>query len=82
MSLNWDLTSPSGKSYRRGRLSTVDLLVITSLDELLVIMQTLFTFKKTRYLTVEANRTENSLAIGFPFPSVLVSASVKQIILI
>jgi hypothetical protein len=33
-----------GKPYRRGKLSTVDLLVLPSLDQLLLIVQTLFTF--------------------------------------
>ncbi len=33
-----------GKSYWRGRLRTVDLLVLTSLDQLLFILKILFTF--------------------------------------
>jgi hypothetical protein len=41
----FDETS-SRESLLKGRLSTVDLLAITSLDEL----QTIFTFYKTSYL--------------------------------
>jgi hypothetical protein len=36
----------AGKSYWRGRLSTVDLLVLTSLYQLLFISKILFTFLK------------------------------------
>jgi len=34
----------TGNSYCSGRFSTIDLLVLTSLDQLLLILQTLFTF--------------------------------------
>ncbi len=37
-----------GKSYKRGRLSTVDLLVLTSLDQLLSILKILFTVLKNK----------------------------------
>jgi hypothetical protein len=47
--------------YRRGRLSTVDLLVPTSLDHMLLILRTLFTFYKTSYLNEEVKCTEHSL---------------------
>jgi hypothetical protein len=33
-----------------GRLCTVDLLVLTSLDQLLLILQTLFTFLQNKLL--------------------------------
>ncbi len=46
--------------YWRGRLSKVDLLELTSLDQLLLRMQTLFTVTK-RLFNEEVNRTE-------PFP--------------
>jgi hypothetical protein len=36
----------------RGRLSTVDLLVLTSLDKLVLILQKLCTFYKTGYINV------------------------------
>jgi len=52
-----------GKSYWRARLSTVDLLVLTSINQLLFTMKILFTFYKTSYLNKEANCSE-------PFPSV------------
>jgi hypothetical protein len=52
----------------RGRLSTVDLLVLTSLDWLLLTMQTLFTFfYKTSYLNEEVNGTEQSPSVSFPW---------------
>jgi hypothetical protein len=50
-----------------GRLSTVDLLVLTSLDQLLFTLQTLLTlFYKTSYLNKESNRTEPSPPISVP----------------
>jgi len=54
------------KSCLKGRLSTVNFLVLTSLDQLIFIMKIFFTFVcKTSYLNKEVNRTE-------PFPSVSV----------
>ncbi len=49
-----------------GRLSTVDLLVLTSLDPLLLILETLFFFTDSTYLNEEAYGTEP------PSPSVSV----------
>jgi hypothetical protein len=46
------------KSYRRGRLSTVDLLVLTRLNQLLWILQTLLTFSKNQLFNEEVNCTE------------------------
>jgi len=37
-----------GMPYLRGRLSTLDLLVVTSLDNLLLILKTLFTFLQNK----------------------------------
>ncbi len=34
----------TGNSYKRGRLSTVDLLVLTSVDQLVFILNTIFNF--------------------------------------
>ncbi len=49
------------------RLSTVDLLEQTSLDQLLLIMQTLFTFDtKTTYLNEEVKCTEPSPSVSVP----------------
>jgi len=42
----------------KGSLSTVDLLVLSSLDWMLLISKTLFTFYQTSYLNEEANHTE------------------------
>jgi hypothetical protein len=50
-----------GKSHRGGRLSTVVLLSLITLDHL--IMQHNLHFYKTRYLNEEVNRTE-------PYPSI------------
>ncbi len=43
-----DRSASAGKSYWRGRLSTVGLLVLTSLDQLILILQTLFTFLQNK----------------------------------
>ncbi len=45
-----------------GRLSTVDLLVLTSLDQLIYILKIIFTFYKRINLSKEVNRT-------YPYPS-------------
>jgi len=37
-----------GNPYRRGRLSTVDLLVIANLNRLLLILNTSFTFSQNK----------------------------------
>ncbi len=48
-----------GNSYWRRRICTVDLLVLTSLNQLFVILKISFTFfYKTSYLNMEANGTE------------------------
>jgi hypothetical protein len=39
-----------GTLTEEGRLSTVDLLALTSLDQLIFILKMLFTFFKTSYL--------------------------------
>jgi hypothetical protein len=63
-----ELTSHrSGNSYRRGRISTVDLLVLTSLDKLLFTQKILlFFFYKTSYSNKEVNRTEPSPSVSAP----------------
>jgi len=66
-------TPPKGKSHSRepllkGRLSTVDFFVLTSLDELLLILQELFDFfYKTSYLNEEVNSTEPSPSVSVPW---------------
>jgi hypothetical protein len=49
-----------------GRLSTVDLLALTSLDQLLLTQQILF-FYKTSYLNEEVNCTEPSPSVSVPW---------------
>ncbi len=57
----------TGKSCFKGRLRTVDLLALTSSDQLLLILKILFTlFTKTSYLNEEVNGTEPTLRIVFP----------------
>jgi hypothetical protein len=53
-------------SYRRGRLSTVDPLVLTSLDQPLLILK-MSLFYKASYLNNEVNRTEPSPSVSVPW---------------
>jgi len=54
-----------GSLAEGGRFSTVDLLVLTSLGQLLFIFKISFTFfYKTSYLVEEVNRTEPSLSVS------------------
>ncbi len=50
----------AGTSCWRGRLNTVDLLVLTSLEHLLLIVKILLSFYKTSYHNEEVNCTEPS----------------------
>jgi len=60
----------TGNPYIKGSSSTFDLLVLTSLDQL--ILKTLFSvlqnflIYKTSYLNEEVNRTEASPSVGVP----------------
>ncbi len=47
-----------GKPYGRGRLSTVDLLVLTSLNQLVFIKNFFLPFHKTRFLNEEPGNTD------------------------
>jgi hypothetical protein len=58
----------AGKSYWRGRLSTVDLLVLTSLDHLLFKSKMLFTFF-TKQANLMRRSTVSSLPPQLVFPS-------------
>ncbi len=50
-----------------GRLSTVNLLVLTSLNQqLLILKNTIYDFRKTSYLIEEVNRTESSPLVSVP----------------
>jgi hypothetical protein len=47
------LMDQAGKSYRRESLRTVDLLVLSNIDQILFTMNILFTFLQTSYLNEE-----------------------------
>jgi hypothetical protein len=53
----------------REGLSEVKLLVLTGLDLLFLMSQTLFTFYKTSYLNEEVNCTVPSLSVSVPCQS-------------
>jgi hypothetical protein len=55
-----------GNPYWRGQLSTVDLHLLTSIDQLHLILKILFTFYKTSYLNEEVNCTEPSPSVKVP----------------
>jgi hypothetical protein len=50
----------------RGRLSTIDLLVLTSLDQHFLILQEFLLFYKTTYLNVDVHHTEPSASVSVP----------------
>jgi hypothetical protein len=58
-----------GKSHRREKLSTVDLLVLTGLDELLLILKILFT-SFTEQATLMRRSTVLSLSLSVSLPGV------------
>ncbi len=51
----------------KGSISTVDLLVLTSLDKLLFKLKLIFPFFKTTYLNEEVNFTESSTPVRAPW---------------
>jgi hypothetical protein len=55
-----------GSLTKRGRLSKVDLLVLASLDQLLLILKILFTWFKTSYHNEEVNCTDSPPSVSFP----------------
>ncbi len=57
----------AGKAYRRGRLNTVDLLMLTCSDQLLFIPTKIFIFTNTTYLNVGVNCTLLSLPLQQDF---------------
>jgi len=65
----------SGKSYRVERLSTIDLLVLTSFDQLLLIMQTLFTF-----FTAQVTLMMRSTVLSLPLQLVFLVSTMKLFI--
>ncbi len=58
----------AGNPYWRGRLSTVDLLVLTSLDRVLFILKILFNFLK-KQATLTRRSTVLSLLLKLVFPA-------------
>ncbi len=63
---------PAGKPYRMGRLGTVDLLVLTTLDELPLILQT---FTQQGILMRRPNHTESSPSVSVPWKAIKVISS-------
>ncbi len=57
----FEVSAHPGKSYWRGRLSTVDLLVLTSLDQLLLYWKLWFTF-----FTKQASLLRRSIVLILP----------------
>jgi hypothetical protein len=57
----------AGKPYRRGRLDTVDLLVLTSLDQVIFILKILFTCS-TKQPTLIRRSTGLSFPLQLVFP--------------
>ncbi len=57
----------TGNPYRKGRISTVDLLVLPNLDQLLLKMQTLLTFLH-KHATLMRRSTVLSLPLQLAFP--------------
>jgi hypothetical protein len=70
------IEAPAGKPYWRGKLSTVDLLALTSSYQLLLIMQTSFTFYiKQAALMRRSTVMSLTLRWAFPAPATVYSAS-------
>ncbi len=53
-----------GNTYRKGRFCTIDLLQLTTLDQMLLMFQILITFYKTSYLDEEVNCIEPFLSLS------------------
>jgi hypothetical protein len=73
LTFNWlmpRMTGPGNPSWS-GMLSTVDPLILASLDKLLLILPTLFTFfTKTSYLNEEVNCTLLIPSVSVPWLSI------------
>ncbi len=67
----------TGTPYKRGRLSTVDLLVLTCLYHRLFILKILFTFL-TKQAFLMRRHTVLSLPLQLVFLACFVSFSVKE----
>jgi hypothetical protein len=62
------IIADTGKSYWRGRLSTVDLLVLSSLDQLLLKLKLLYAYL-TKQATLMRRLTVLSLLPQLVFPA-------------
>ncbi len=63
----------AGKPYWRGRISTVDLLVLTSLDQLLFILKLYFSFNTKQPILMRRSIVlSHPLQLGFPGFSVCI----------
>ncbi len=61
------LCSRAGSPYRRGRISTVDLLVLIGSEQVLLIQKNIiFPFYNTSYLNGVVNCTEPSISVSVP----------------
>ncbi len=69
--------TPPGKPYWRGRLSTIDLLVLTSLDQVLLYCNYYLTFF-TKHSTLMRRSTVLILPLKLIFPDWTYSAHLKQ----
>ncbi len=65
--LLWPWKARPGNPYWRERFSTVDLLVQTSLDQLLLRLKTLFTFLLNKLFNEEVNCTEPPPSVSVPW---------------
>ncbi len=72
----------SGNPYWRGRISTIDLLVLTSSDQLLFILKLYFLSYKTSYLNKEVNCIVPSLSVRVPWLLCLPSLMLNVLLLL
>ncbi len=57
----------AGNSYWKGRISTIDLLVLTSSHQLILYCNIVFLLHKTSYLNGEVNATEPYPSYSLPY---------------
>jgi hypothetical protein len=66
------LASMNGQSrepFVREEISIIDLLAFTSLDKMVLKLQTLFAYLQNKLPHEEVNRTEPSLSVSIPWPT-------------
>jgi hypothetical protein len=65
--LKFGIRLNAGNSFWRGRLSTVDFLELTILDQLIVLLKKIiYPFKKTSYPNEDVNHTQPSPLVRVP----------------